>query len=99
MPSAATLMPAAPQRGRAGATRRGSTCWSGALRYVLEFAHTQFLGDLRGVLGFDWLTSVGAGLELDSSKYDIIVTRTRLLLRYKFGNNVEGWSVGLAVSF
>jgi len=69
------------------------------LRYVLEFAHTQFLGDLRGVLGFDWLTSVGAGLELDSSKYDIIVTRTRLLLRYKFGDNVEGWNVGLAVSF
>lgn len=69
------------------------------LRYVLEFAHTQFFGDLRGVLGFNWLTSVGAGLELDSSKYDIFVTRSRLLLRYKFGDNVEGWSVGLAVSF
>jgi hypothetical protein len=25
------------------------------LRYVLEFAHTQFLGDLRGALGFDAL--------------------------------------------
>jgi len=69
------------------------------LRYVLEFAHTQFLGDLRGALGFDWLTSIGTGLELDSSKYDIFVTRTRLLLRYKVGDNVEGWSVGLAVSF
>ncbi|HEX4986080.1 MAG TPA: hypothetical protein VFV71_08435 [Burkholderiales bacterium] len=69
------------------------------LRYVLEFAHTQFFGDLRGALGFDWLTSVGAGLELDSGKYDMIVTRTRLLVRYKFGDNVEGWSVGLAVSF
>jgi hypothetical protein len=77
----------------------GVTLLERPLRYVLEFAHTQFLGDLRGVLGFDWLTSVGAGLELDSSKYDIIVTRTRLLLRYKVGDNVEGWSVGLAVSF
>ena len=66
---------------------------------MLEFAHTQFFGDLRGALGFSSLTSLGTGIELDSSKYDIIVTRTRLLLRYKFGNNVEGWSVGLAVSF
>ena len=48
------------------------------MRYVLEFSHTQFLGDLRGSLGFDWLTALGAGLELDSSKYGIIVTRTRL---------------------
>ena len=69
------------------------------LRYVLELAHTQFFGDLRGALGFNYLTSVGAGLELDSSKYDIFITRTRLLLRYKFGDNVQGWSVGLAVSF
>jgi len=68
-------------------------------RYVLEFSHTQFLGDLRGALGFDWLTSVGAGVELDSSKYPILVTRTRLLARYKFGDNVQGWSVGLACSF
>jgi len=69
------------------------------LRYVLEYAHTTFFGDLDGALGFDHLNSVGAGLELDSSKYDIIVTRTRLVARYKFGENVSGWSVGLAVSF
>jgi hypothetical protein len=69
------------------------------VRYVLEFAHTQFLGDLRGALGFDFLTSLGAGLELDSSKYAVIVTRTRLLLRYKFGEDVRGWALGLAVSF
>jgi hypothetical protein len=69
------------------------------LRYVLELAHTQFFGDLRGALGFDSLTSLGTGLELDSTKYDIVVTRTRLMLRYKFGEGVEGWSVGLAISF
>lgn len=69
------------------------------LRYVLEYAHTTFLGDLDGVLGFNHLNSVGAGLELDSSKYDIIVTRTRLVARYKFGENVRGWSVGFAISF
>lgn len=69
------------------------------VRYVLEAAHTTYIGDTRGALGFDALNSLGAGLELDSSDRDIIVTRTRLLFRYKFGKNVEGTSVGLAVSF
>ncbi len=77
----------------------GLTALDRPFRYVLEFSHTQFLGDLRGALGFDWLTSLGAGVELDSSKYPILVTRTRLLARYKFGDNVQGWSIGLACSF
>jgi hypothetical protein len=69
------------------------------LRYVLEFAHTRFLGDLDGVLGFNDVSSFGAGLELDSSARDAYVTRTRLMVRYKVGENVTGWSLGLAVSF
>jgi hypothetical protein len=69
------------------------------VRYVLEAAHTEFFGDLRGVLGFTDLSSLGVGLELDSSAHDIIVTRTRLVARYHFGGNVTGASVGLAVSF
>ena len=69
------------------------------LRYVLEVAHTQFFGDLRGALGFTSLTSLGVGLELDSSNHNVLVTRTRLMLRYKFGGNVQGWAVGLAVTF
>jgi len=77
----------------------GITMLERPLRYVLEYVHTAFLGDLDGVLGFNHLNSVGAGLELDSSKYDIIVTRTRLVARYKFGENVRGWSVGFAISF
>lgn len=77
----------------------GLTALDRPLRYVLEFAHTQFLGDLRGALGFNSLSSLGAGFELDSSAYDIIVTRTRLLGRYQFGEGVHGWSISLAVSF
>jgi len=77
----------------------GLTALDRPVRYVLEFSHTQFLGELRGALGFDWLSSLGAGLELDSSKYPVIITRTRLLGRYKFGNNVQGWSIGIACSF
>jgi hypothetical protein len=69
------------------------------LRYVLEYAYTSFLGDLEGVLGFDDVHSFGLGLELDTGNYDVYVTRTRLLVRYKIGNNVTGWALGLAVSF
>jgi hypothetical protein len=77
----------------------GVTALERPLRYVLEYAYTKFLGDLEGVLGFDDVHSFGAGLELDSSNHDVYVTRTRLLLRYKIGNNVTGYAVGLAVSF
>jgi hypothetical protein len=77
----------------------GVTLLRRPLRYVLETSHTSFFGAQRGALGFDHLSSVGAGIELDSSAYDIIVTRTRLVGRYIFGDNVSGFSVGLAVSF
>lgn len=69
------------------------------LRYVLEFAHTTFLGDLDGVLGFNHMNSLGTGLELDVSAYSTVVTRARLMARFQFGENVQGWSIGLAVNF
>ena len=69
------------------------------LRYVLEAANTVYLGDQRGLLGFNNLSSVGLGVEFDSSKYKMAVTRTRLVARYAFGENVRGFALGLAVSF
>ncbi|MCC8402435.1 hypothetical protein LJ655_11105 [Paraburkholderia sp. MMS20-SJTN17] len=69
------------------------------VRYVLEAAYSHYFGDSAGVLGFNDLTSLGVGLELDSSKYPIIVTRTRALVRYVFGRNVHGLSFGFAMSF
>lgn len=77
----------------------GFTALQKPVRYVLEAARTEYLADMRGALGFNALNSLGVGLELDSSAHDIIVTRTRLLFRYQFGDHVEGTSVGLAVSF
>jgi hypothetical protein len=77
----------------------GLTALERPLRYVLEYAYSRFLGDLEGALGFVDVHSFGVGLELDSSKYDIHVTRTRLLARYKVGNNVTGWALSLGVSF
>jgi autotransporter-like protein len=69
------------------------------LRYVLEFAYTGFLGDLDGVLGFNHLTSLGTGLELDTGVYGIVVTRARLMVRYQVGEHVRGWSLGLGINF
>jgi hypothetical protein len=77
----------------------GMTLLERPLRYVLEFAHTTFLGDLDGVLGFNDLSSFGTGLELDSSAYGRTVTRARLMARYLVGANVSGWQLGLAVDF
>jgi len=77
----------------------GITMLQRPLRYVLEAAHTTYLGDQRGILGFNNLTSLGVGIELDSTAYNIIVTRTRLVGRYMFGHNVTGFSIGLAMSF
>ncbi|HEU0289239.1 MAG TPA: hypothetical protein VFR39_00525, partial [Burkholderiales bacterium] len=69
------------------------------LRYVFEYAYTRFFGDLDGALGFNNLHSIGVGIELDTSKYDMVVSRARLVVRGKRGDNVSGYSVGLAVSF
>ncbi|MGR5244091.1 hypothetical protein ACP3VU_04835 [Vibrio sp. PNB23_22_6] len=77
----------------------GFTVLKKPVRYVIEAARTGYIGDMRGALGFDYLNSVGIGLELDSSHYDITVTRTRLILRYQFGDNIEGTSLGFAMSF
>jgi hypothetical protein len=69
------------------------------LRYVLEYSHSEYLGDQRGVLGFDRLFTFGVGVELDSSAYDMFITRTRLVLRHVVGDNVSGLSMGIAMSF
>ncbi|MCS6037656.1 hypothetical protein LNQ52_24655 [Klebsiella pneumoniae subsp. pneumoniae] len=59
-------------------------CWRGA--------HTEFLGEQRGALGFTGLTSLGVGLELDGSKYlGLYHPHTRLVARYMFGNNTTGY--------
>ena len=69
------------------------------VRYVTEFAYSYYFGPNGDMLGFNHLTSVGLGLELDTTAFDRIVTRWRLMARYRFGENVTGWSVGLGMSF
>ena len=77
----------------------GVTMLNNPLRYVLEASNTTFLGKQRGALGFNYLTTIGVGFELDSSNYPVFITRTRLIYRYTFGENVSGFALGLAMSF
>jgi hypothetical protein len=69
------------------------------VRYVLEAAYSYFFGPDGDMLGFNHLTSLGAGLELDLGTWEFFVTRVRLMGRYRFGENVTGWSIGLGISF
>jgi hypothetical protein len=69
------------------------------IRAVFEAANTQYLGSLRGTMGFNSISSLGTGVELDRSASDPIFSRIRLVFRYRFGQNVQGTSIGLAASF
>ncbi|MBS0340962.1 MAG: hypothetical protein JSS56_10570, partial [Proteobacteria bacterium] len=63
-------------------------------------SHSRYLGSQADILGFDYLSTVGAGLELDTSAYSpLYVSRVRTVLRYMFGHNISGVSLGLAASF
>jgi hypothetical protein len=72
--------------------------WDRPVRYVYEAAYTRFFGSETDA-GLTQMSSLGLGLELDSSALDLWVTRARGVVRYKFGPGLSGWSVGLALSF
>ena len=68
-------------------------------RYVLEYAYSYYFGPDGDMVGFNHLNSLGAGLELDIGAWDPLATRVRLMGRYRFGENVTGWTIGLGISF
>ena len=69
------------------------------VRYVLEYAYTYYFGPDGDMVGFNHLNSLGAGFELDAGKWDTWVSRVRLMGRYRFGENLTGWTIGLGISF
>ncbi len=77
----------------------GLTALHRPVRYVLEFTYSHYFGNQDDVLGFNNLFSLGAGLELDTSAYLYLTQRIRLIGRYRFGENVSGYSIGLGISF
>lgn len=77
----------------------GITALDRPLRAVFDAASSWFANDLTRVLGFEQLSKVGAGLELDLGARDSSVQRLRIVGRYAFGGDVSGVSLGLGVSF
>jgi len=68
-------------------------------RYVLEYAYSYYFGPDGDMMGFNSLHSLGAGLEVDIGEWDTYASRVRLIGRFRFGEDVRGWSVGLGISF
>jgi hypothetical protein len=77
----------------------GLTAFHRPVRCVLEFTYSYYFGNQEDILGFNHLVSLGGGLELDVSAYPIFITRIRLMARFRFGENVSGYSIGLGISF
>jgi hypothetical protein len=78
----------------------GLTALDAPVRYVLEFAYSYYFGNQDDILGFNNLFSLGTGIELDTSAHSILwISRVRLMFRYRVGENVSGYTIGLGISF
>jgi hypothetical protein len=70
------------------------------VRWVFEASGSYLPGDQGKALESEWLGQVGSGIEIDLEKTFVpLVTTTRLVARYTFGENLTGFSIGLAASF
>jgi len=78
----------------------GYEAFGGPIRAVGELAGSSFLGDQEAVMKTPWLGQIGVGIEFDTTTATWHpVYRTRLMLRYLIGDNLSGYSFGLAMSF
>lgn len=78
----------------------GQYAFGSPLRTVSEFSASWLPGDQGEILRTAWLAQVGFGLEVDVSKTSVpLISSGRIVLRYTKGEYLEGYGVGLAVSF
>ncbi|WP_171127198.1 MULTISPECIES: autotransporter domain-containing protein [unclassified Ruegeria] len=78
----------------------GVRVFSQPTRWVGEVSASYIPGDQGIVLDSEWLAQLGAGIELDLSKNDSAwVEELRLMARIAKGDNIEGYSVGVAIKF
>lgn len=70
------------------------------VRFVSEFSLGRYGGDQEEIFNTPWIAQVGFGGEIDVSKTWVPwVTTARLVARYTRGEDLEGISLGVAVSF
>ena len=78
----------------------GLKAFNRPVRSVYEFSAASLEGDQGDVLNTDWLVGVGFGGEIDLDETFVpFVSTTRLVMRYTRGEELEGFSIGLAASF
>lgn len=78
----------------------GLEAFGSPFRTVAEFSASWLPGDQGEILNTDWLAQVGYGIELDVSKTGVpLIRQGRLMLRYTKGEVLDGYGIGLAVSF
>lgn len=78
----------------------GIRAFSKPVRYVGEFSASYLPGDQGLILDSQWLAQIGLGLEVDISETQApVLSQVRLMTRYAVGENLEGFSFGLAISF
>ncbi|MCV6586721.1 MAG: autotransporter outer membrane beta-barrel domain-containing protein [Marinibacterium sp.] len=78
----------------------GADLWNRPVRGVVDFSASYLSGDQGPALGTDWLARVGVGMEVDLTETWVPwATTTRLMIRFTKGEDVEGYSIGLGVSF
>lgn len=78
----------------------GRYAFGGPFRTVAEFSASWMPGDQGDILDTDWLAQAGYGFEIDvSNTWVPVITTGRLMFRYTKGEHLEGYGVGLAVSF
>ena len=70
------------------------------IRTVAEFSASYLPGDQGEIIKEDWLAQLGAGGEIDlKNTWVPWVTTTRLMFRYTWGEQLKGYSLGIAASF
>lgn len=70
------------------------------MRTVYEFSASWLAGDQGEILHTDWLAQIGVGLEVNTTKTKLPwITEGRIVLRYTMGEKLNGYGIGLAVSF
>jgi hypothetical protein len=74
--------------------------WDRPVRGVADFSASYLSGDQGEALNTDWLTRIGVGGELDVTGFGVSwISATRLMFRYTRGDNLQGVSIGVEISF
>ncbi len=78
----------------------GLDLWDRPIRGVTEFSASWLPGDQGTALNTQWLLQAGAGMEIDFSETWVpLITTTRVVARYTYGEELHGFGIGLAASF